>query len=504
MANTSSVAARAAAPNNSNNASGPPGGGTWATPHDWATHRETIAALYEGQNMTLKKIMHIMERDHNFFATERMYKSRLKQWGLRKNYRYDEVSEIIRQQGHHRSAAGKPSGADGRVRKGETRRRGPGFYYRRPPSAIIVKGRASSGPAAIQQMTPSPTALSCRTASPAGPAVSFLFPLTPPEDMKAPEECMLHISHYFAGAFDMGLWKLSDPDWLVSNRRLIDWFNRIALARGTLAGGHTKQGFQLIQTSFDEYKDMLLLQDPRLILYSCTALFLLMEFPEVVDVLLKYMSDLSRIVQGPLHPLQQLIAQLHQMGKSKMVENGRHIFECQIAMFQKYLEPDNAVLRSVTVFAARNLAVARLIDTNAAESSLRALPMNLDHNGQVRMALAQVYGVGGRYLEARRIANELLDSAVHPRTKAGAFDTLFYICREEGDDELIRDTSHRRIKFCLETFGPRNEWTVDAGTDFETHLRETGDIGTADRVFKDYGIQMDELADGVAELQLNG
>jgi hypothetical protein len=47
----------------------PPQGGAWATPHDWATHRETITMLYEGQNMTLKRIMHIMEHDYHFFAT---------------------------------------------------------------------------------------------------------------------------------------------------------------------------------------------------------------------------------------------------------------------------------------------------------------------------------------------------------------------------------------------------------------------------------------------------
>lgn len=44
-------------------------GAPWATYQDWVAHREIIQALYEGENLTLKKIMRIMEEKHNFFAT---------------------------------------------------------------------------------------------------------------------------------------------------------------------------------------------------------------------------------------------------------------------------------------------------------------------------------------------------------------------------------------------------------------------------------------------------
>ncbi|KAI4593165.1 hypothetical protein KJ359_010089 [Pestalotiopsis sp. 9143b] len=498
---------------NASNTKPPPGGGTWATPHDWATHRATITALYEGQNMTLKRIMQTMEADHKFFATERMYKSRLKQWGLRKNYRYEEVNEIIRQQNTRPSgarSAGRPvvAAVGSRVRKGYYRRVRP--YRKQPdntPEPIIVrygeKVRRPSAVGLLQRLTPPPQGVSCRVpSSPGEPEISFLFPLTPPADILYPEECSFHIQRYCAGAFENGIWALEAPGWLNSNRSVVDWFNRMALARGALSGGHTQQGFKLLQLCFDEYKDMILTQDPRLMLYTTVALFLLVGYPEVVSMLMKYITRLSKILQGPFHPLHQIMAALDQMGLDKMQDNARLIFDAQISEFERYLPPENEVLQSMAVFSIRNLAVTGLIDTDVAQAKLQALPRNAD-NGRISMATAQVLMMGGRYKDARYTVEELLASGTdRSRTIAGAFDTLFLICRYEGEERLIRDASNRRINFCLKTFGADNDWTVDACSDYETYLREIGDKEGADRVFSDFGVRMENLTKGVAELEI--
>ncbi|KAI1860354.1 uncharacterized protein JN550_011506 [Neoarthrinium moseri] len=475
---------------NSNSNPPPPGGGTWATPHDWATYRETIAALYEGQNMTLKKIMEIMEREHNFFAT------------------YEEVNEIIRQQSSRVTATKPPASAvvvGARVRKGDGKRSRP---FRRQPEAIIVHSGSSSGLSpsertTMQRLTPSPTALSCRMPTPPNePALSMLFPLTPPADLRYPEEAGYHIQNYFAAAFGQGMWTLEDPEWLTSNRHVVDWFNRIALARGTLSGGHTKQGFKLLQRCFDEYRDMLVTQDPRLMIYTCVAIILLVSYPEVINMLLKYIANLARIIHGPSHPLHQFWSQLQHMGLIKLLENARTLFECQVAEFGRYLAEDNPFMQSITVFSTRYLAIARLIDSDTAERQLRKLPRDGD-NGRLSMALGQIQAAGGKYAEARKTILDLLDSPIdRVRTKAGAYDTLFLISRMEGKEDLVRDASAKRITFCLETFGPKNEWTIDAASDYETFLRELGDTAAADRVFSDFGIQMDKLTEGVKELEI--
>lgn len=436
-----------------------------------------------------------------------MYKSRLKQWGLRKNYRYEEVNEIIRQQTTRApTKSNTPSVVVGsRVRKGDGRR---SRLYRRQPEAIIIKsGPTTVSPrtavAVLQRLTPPPSGPTCRVPSPVGqPEISFLFPLTPPEELKYPEECSFHITRYCAGAFEKGIWALDSPEWLNINRGVVDWFNRIALARGALAGGHTQQGFKLLQLCFDEYKDMIMVQDPRLMLYTVTAIFLLVAYPEIIDMFMKYISNLSRILQGPFHPLHQIISSLEQMGFSKMQEYARIIFDAQIAEFERYLSPDNQVLQSMAVFAIRNLAVSGLIDTDVAEGKLRTFPRDND-NGRISMALAQVLMMGARYSEARRICEELLASGIkRERTLAGGYDTLFLICRLEGKEDLIRAASIRRINFCLETFGAKADWTVDACADYEKYLRDVGDNTTADNVFTDFGVQMEKLTEGVEELEI--
>lgn len=39
----------------------------WATPQDWAAHKETIISLY--QERELEEVMEIMERDYGFYST---------------------------------------------------------------------------------------------------------------------------------------------------------------------------------------------------------------------------------------------------------------------------------------------------------------------------------------------------------------------------------------------------------------------------------------------------
>lgn len=448
-----------------------------------------------------------------------MYKSRLKQWGLRKNYRYEEVNEIIRQQAT-RVSAGKSAGSSGvagsRVRKGDGRR---GRLYRRPLESAVVrvgwkatKNNAdaplspSSVVAVLRQLSPLGTASPrCRVPTPKGqPEISFLFPLTPPPDLRYPEECQFHITRYCEGAFEKGLWELETPKWMETNRSIVDWFNRIALARGALAGGHTQQGFKLLQICFDEYKDLIINQDPRLMLYTTNAIFLLVEYPDVVAMMMKYIANLSKIMQGPLHPLHQIMASLERMGLTTMMEYARLIFNAQISEFERYLPKDNEVLQSMTVFAIRNLAVSGLIDTEVAEAKLRVFPRGgKGDNGRISMALAQVLMMGARYSEARKICNELLESGTdRARTLAGGFDTLFLICRLEGKEEYIRDASIRRINFTLKTFGPESDWTVDACSDYEKYLRDIDDIEGADKVFSDFGVYMDKLTEGVMQLEI--
>ena len=41
----------------------------WASPDDWARHKDVIIKLYSDDDMALKEVMQIMEEKHDFYAT---------------------------------------------------------------------------------------------------------------------------------------------------------------------------------------------------------------------------------------------------------------------------------------------------------------------------------------------------------------------------------------------------------------------------------------------------
>jgi hypothetical protein len=63
-------------------------------PEKWDANRSKITALYKG--CTLKVVRATMQRDHNFVASEKMYKTRIRQWGLDKKCKASEMSSALR------------------------------------------------------------------------------------------------------------------------------------------------------------------------------------------------------------------------------------------------------------------------------------------------------------------------------------------------------------------------------------------------------------------------
>lgn len=64
----------------------------YATEDDWRGHKDRISALY--QTNRLKDVITVMETQHQFFATERMYKARFKEWGIEKNVTAASVHKL--------------------------------------------------------------------------------------------------------------------------------------------------------------------------------------------------------------------------------------------------------------------------------------------------------------------------------------------------------------------------------------------------------------------------
>ncbi|KAF4769216.1 hypothetical protein N7455_008776 [Penicillium solitum] len=73
---------------------------------DWHEYREIIEQLYRNDQLKLRDVKRIMERDYKFFASEKQYKDRLAAWHVRKNIKAKEVHLMLRKQ-QKRAAQGK-------------------------------------------------------------------------------------------------------------------------------------------------------------------------------------------------------------------------------------------------------------------------------------------------------------------------------------------------------------------------------------------------------------
>ncbi|RMZ92742.1 hypothetical protein DV736_g40, partial [Chaetothyriales sp. CBS 134916] len=64
---------------------------------EWKKHRALITQLYFEEGRTLKDVREVLEKEHNFTPSERMYKSRLHSWGLDKKKKEHEMLDLVRQ-----------------------------------------------------------------------------------------------------------------------------------------------------------------------------------------------------------------------------------------------------------------------------------------------------------------------------------------------------------------------------------------------------------------------
>ncbi|KAK3361930.1 Clr5 domain-containing protein, partial [Lasiosphaeria ovina] len=138
----------------------PPAG--WVAGDEWDTHRATIQELYQAQNMPLKDVMKVMEDRHGFRATQRMYKTRIKSWGLDKNFKESEVVELFRLRRERERAGKSAAAATYTIRGREVDWDRVNTYVRRKGLDIprLVDTAPHLSPAAARE-------IACRTPSPA-------------------------------------------------------------------------------------------------------------------------------------------------------------------------------------------------------------------------------------------------------------------------------------------------------------------------------------------------
>ena len=225
----------------------------------------------------------------------KMYKRRIKQWGLDKNNKYDEMRAIVRKT-KARLDQGKRSLIHVRgkvIGDGEVMR-----YLKRTRKTIdnvVARRAASVTPEAVEIVTPLPS----RVATPTSLAV--------------PERIFTAIRDYFEGSFTSGTWGYDDPEKACYTRNvnedpsidLVDLRNRSCTVCQLYSNGLYEEARPILISLTANFKKILLAEEPetlRHILGIVTDVRRLGR-NEIGMIILRQFCALGEFVVGKEHPL---------------------------------------------------------------------------------------------------------------------------------------------------------------------------------------------------------
>ncbi|EXJ76325.1 uncharacterized protein A1O5_00833 [Cladophialophora psammophila CBS 110553] len=157
----------------------------------WQPFQALITRLYREENRPLKEVMQILETQHGFKATEKMYKSRIRAWRLDKKNKRTEVQEILRLR-ENRKLLGKKSAfilRDRPVDMDDVER-----YVKRTGLLVQQAEPMSSGSSPLPDLicfTPPPTP----------------HPLSAPASLRNVEWFMHSLEAFVEHSLQSGIWK---------------------------------------------------------------------------------------------------------------------------------------------------------------------------------------------------------------------------------------------------------------------------------------------------------
>ncbi|KAH8678121.1 Clr5 domain-containing protein [Xylariales sp. PMI_506] len=482
----------------------------WASPQAWEAHRSTISDLYENRNMKLQDIMKMMENNHNFFATPRMYKTRFKKWGLQKTLRFDQVCELLRQN-TTRAAMGKDSVRLIRGRVVDDRRLRKYIQNLSPEKYAEMTSIVYGNSGNLKRVRPVDD-IYCRTPSPE-PQICRLSQSMSPGELRIPEECIYAMRHYGHGAIDTGIWNVN-PREILRAGQLFNFWNLAAVSTKLLRTGQTKSAFRLLHKCFHEYKPLLAAQSPLLFLYTfVVALLFAHEHPDLYRSFLRYITELSRIVHEPSHPLGAIFDILLRMGPDAARESAAVLTSCYVELCQR--EEGSIAMIDSQVFMTFQFANIGMHGFDVAEEIIRDLLDRLEpYRGEQKVEaiyldsrddLAAMCSAQGKFQEARDILMESLKSPTlddFPLLRASIYRHLFTLARDEGDHQQAMAAGHRVLRFCIDTWGLNDGRTLTVMGDVKSYLSKHGQVELAEHIGQDFDKALDELSKGIGEFDI--
>ncbi|KAK3361343.1 hypothetical protein B0T24DRAFT_539550 [Lasiosphaeria ovina] len=276
----------------------------YASQTDWDMHRATITRLYLHEDRTLRGVMDYMAQRHRFYATMKMYRTRIKKWELDKNNKMAEVVEMVRIK-KKRDAINKASRFTIRGRRvdwDDVERylaRNPGLHAKFQDGELEV-GNADHG-------------IVCRTPSP-DPVRALAVPgnLDGARDVRVHEEILQLFTTYTAGSYDQGTWKLwpahnrfFGPGGAKAHSRLNNWASSFRTV--TDWTGSEADSVRLINSHMEEVQQII--KDEDSTLFPClirACFYLSSRRPLVGAQVSNFVASMFAVVLGRHHPMTRI------------------------------------------------------------------------------------------------------------------------------------------------------------------------------------------------------
>ena len=390
------------------------------SPREWELHRPTIRRLYLDEDWSLPRVMRIMQKEHRFKASTKMYKSRFKSWKMdSKNLKKAEIKQIA-QTMVVRDAAGKRSAFQYRGRQLNEQNvvrhvKKHGFstvadYVEAaspfahndeircytPAESLHTPAESPPSFTAIQEYNEnlnrhaaaSPGNLSLDDTLRLRHVLSFspemrsrrllsLSPVprcpSPPMVLRVPEQLLWSANSFLRGNFDGNSWFL-DSKGLLTSLKTPEARPNQTLSNCTTASelfGQRKhvQARQLLSEVCTTVEHQIRLDDPGF-LVDLLNLLGTMQWQILFDIrviILRHCALLARYLLGDQHPLTQLLSLLFVNLKEGDSEIYVQLMKCEINVLEKKI----GTLHPATIY--RRLSLIECVDPGEAVVQARIL-----------------------------------------------------------------------------------------------------------------------------------
>ncbi|KAK7941534.1 uncharacterized protein PG986_013921 [Apiospora aurea] len=451
----------------------------YAGSDEWEMHRDTIVDLYIKRRLGLPDVCRIMREQHNFVATERMYKMRFRIWGLRKyKTRSDAKTDPSKWREAHGARMAGLSSASGK-------------QLNRPPSPGWSTG---------------------------------LFPIATPELVKAPEESLFLARKYVRGLFSVGLWRKDQDVTLYEGKwnGIIGWYCQFNLGGDMIVQqGKTKEAFRVISRCFDQLSSLMEspAPDPRLIvLLLSAAVYNSANLPDLVVMFIKHMVELLRLkgAASPYYPLYLILNRMSRMSVAEFQRNLSAFFDFYFDELESHFDPASEFAGAIVYVRGApvlNQALKGLVEVGVAESYYLRLLARLEAMPQVggdqvlkaNLQLLNIYEEMRETQKFARHAGRILASAqlgAHPQFRAYVYLSMLGHAREQLDHEEILRLAPLVMDMCVSKHrsaaGGRDRpieqsLEIRAISVVEQYLRELALVEQADAFRREFDAAMDEL-----------